>query len=155
MHRNTQVAWTTSERRTRCTPTTHGTRLLAKVVGIVGVYLHFAWRVGMVDMLRRSANRANYANKKFAAIRVIRGSRIGAMQIYLAGHLPWYDSRKHAHIEIAVPQPTWLIDLLRDLGIPIAEIAIAVVNGRAVDLQIARVSDSDRVELFPPVGGGK
>ncbi|MBM3131295.1 MAG: MoaD/ThiS family protein [Chloroflexi bacterium] len=77
------------------------------------------------------------------------------MQIYLAGHLPWYDSRKHAHIEIAVPQPTWLIDLLRDLGIPIAEIAIAVVNGRAVDLQIARVSDSDRVELFPPVGGGK
>lgn len=76
------------------------------------------------------------------------------MHLHLAGHLAWYDSRKRAHLEIAAPQSALLIDLLRDLGVPIAEIAIAVVNGKVVDLQTARVSNSDRVELFPPVGGG-
>ena len=77
------------------------------------------------------------------------------MRLHLAGHLAWYDPQKRSRVEIAVPQPTWLTDLLRDLGIPIAEIAVTAVNGVAVDLPTARVSDTDRVELFPPVGGGK
>ncbi|MBM3130084.1 MAG: hypothetical protein FJ009_15855 [Chloroflexi bacterium] len=46
---------------TRCasanthTPTTHGTRVLAEVAGIVGTCLQFAWRVGVVGVLWRSA----------------------------------------------------------------------------------------------------
>jgi molybdopterin converting factor small subunit len=36
----------------------------------------------------------------------------------------------------------------------VAEIAIATVNRVAVALENAQVSDGDRVELFPPVGGG-
>jgi sulfur carrier protein ThiS len=76
------------------------------------------------------------------------------MHLHLAGHLAWYDSHRRARVEIVVPRSVLLIDLLRDLGVPVAEIAVAAVNGNAVDLQTARVADSDRVELFPPVGGG-
>ena len=77
------------------------------------------------------------------------------MRLHLAGHLAWYDPQKRSHVEISAPRSTLLTDLLRDLGIPVAEIAVATVNGVAVDLRTARVSDADRVELFPPVGGGK
>lgn len=34
-------------------PTTHGTRFLAKVVGIVETYFNFAWSVGVVGVLWR------------------------------------------------------------------------------------------------------
>jgi len=77
------------------------------------------------------------------------------MRLHLAGHLAWYDPQKRSRVEISAPRSTLLTDLLRDLGIPVAEIAIATVNGVAVDLRAARVFDADRVELFPPVGGGK
>ena len=77
------------------------------------------------------------------------------MRLHLAGHLAWYESQKRSRVEIAVPPSMRLTDLLRDLGIPVAEIAVAAVNGVAVDLPTARVSDTDRVELFPPVGGGQ
>lgn len=77
------------------------------------------------------------------------------MQLRLAGHLAWYDSQKRACIEITVARATWLRELLRELKIPLAEIAVATVNGVAVDVETARVNDTDRVELFPPVGGGR
>lgn len=77
------------------------------------------------------------------------------MRLYIAGHLAWYEPQKRSRIEIAVPRAALLIDLLRELGVPIGEIVIAVVNGRVVDLETARVSDPDRVEVFPPVGGGR
>jgi sulfur carrier protein ThiS len=76
------------------------------------------------------------------------------MRLHLAGHLAWYESQKRSHVEISAPRSTLLIDLLRDLGIPLGEIAIAVVNGVAVEPKTIRVSDTDRVDLFPPVGGG-
>ncbi|MCX7839567.1 MAG: MoaD/ThiS family protein [Anaerolineae bacterium] len=77
------------------------------------------------------------------------------MHLHLAGHLAWYDTQKRSRLLIQLAQPMVLGDLLRDLGIPIAEIAVATVNGEAVDVETARVSNTDRVELFPPVGGGK
>ncbi len=77
------------------------------------------------------------------------------MHLYLAGHLAWYDSQKRAQIEIAAPRSVLLTEVLRELKIPLAEIAIAVVNGKLVELETARVSDADRIELFPPVGGGR
>lgn len=77
------------------------------------------------------------------------------MHLHLAGHLAWYDTQKRSRLLIQLTQPMVLGDLLRDLGIPIAEIAVVTVNGEAVDVETARVSNADRVELFPPVGGGK
>ncbi len=76
------------------------------------------------------------------------------MHLHLAGHLAWYDTQKRSRLIIQLAEPVGLSDLLRDLGIPIAEIAVATVNGVVVELETARVSNTDRVELFPPVGGG-
>ncbi len=76
------------------------------------------------------------------------------MQLHLGGHLSWYDPQKRNSFEVPLPQSVLLLDLARVLGLPAGEIAIVVVNGQAVELDQARVSDSDRVELYPPVGGG-
>lgn len=76
------------------------------------------------------------------------------MRLHLGGHLSWFDPQKRSNLEIQLTQPRQLTDLLQELGVPIAEIAVAAVNGQAVALEDARVSDDDRVELYPPVGGG-
>ncbi len=77
------------------------------------------------------------------------------MQLHLGGHLSWYDPQKRATQEIRLDKPIALIELLRRLGVPSAEIAVAAVNGQAVALEAARVIDDDRVELYPPIGGGQ
>jgi sulfur carrier protein ThiS len=48
-----------------------------------------------------------------------------------------------------------LSDVLRTLGVPLEEIAVGAVNGSAIfSFDDVRVRDQDRVELYPPVGGG-
>jgi sulfur carrier protein ThiS len=76
------------------------------------------------------------------------------MQLHLGGHLGWYDSQKRSWLEIDLPETTTLSDIVQRLGVPLDEIAIATVNGQVVSLKEAHVSDDDRVELYPPVGGG-
>jgi len=76
------------------------------------------------------------------------------VQLHLGGHLSWYDPQKRSRLEVHLPEPIGLTALLQQLGLPAGEIAIAAVNGKPVALEDARVSDDDRVELFPPVGGG-
>ena len=76
------------------------------------------------------------------------------MQLHLGGHLSWYDPQKRSRLEIPLAEPIRLMSLLQQLNVPPAEIAVATVNRNAVTLEDAQVSDGDRVELFPPVGGG-
>ncbi len=76
------------------------------------------------------------------------------MHLHLGGHLSWYDPQKRSQFEIQLTEPIQLIELVVQLGVPPAEIAIVAVNGAAVSLEETRVSDTDRVELFPPIGGG-
>ena len=76
------------------------------------------------------------------------------MFLHLGGHLAWYDPQKRSRLEIQLRAPIALIDLLDQLGVPSAEVAVAAINGDMVSLADARVTDSDRVDLYPPVGGG-
>jgi sulfur carrier protein ThiS len=77
------------------------------------------------------------------------------MRLYLGGHLGWYDAQKRKWIDVPLAQPTRLIDVLNDLKIPPAEIAVSAINGASLfALDDVIVSDDDTVELFPPVGGG-
>ena len=76
------------------------------------------------------------------------------MQLHLGGHLGWYAPDKQSRLEIRLDEPVPLMALLERLKIPTAEIAVATVNQKAVELEDAQVSDGDSVELFPPVGGG-
>ena len=77
------------------------------------------------------------------------------MRLHLGGHLNFYDSQKRTWVEAAITAPTPLLDVLVQLGVPSAEIAIVSVNGNAVTMEEAIVADADRVEVYPPVGGGK
>ena len=76
------------------------------------------------------------------------------MRLHLGGHLDWYDAQKRPWQDVALAEPVLLTDLLAQLGIPAGEVAVVAVNRRAVPLAGAVVTDGDRVELYPPMGGG-
>jgi sulfur carrier protein ThiS len=76
------------------------------------------------------------------------------MRLHLGGHLSWYDPQKRSWLELSLSEPVALIELVHQQKLPVEEIAITVVNGHAVSLEDACVSDGDRVELYPPIGGG-
>jgi sulfur carrier protein ThiS len=76
------------------------------------------------------------------------------MRLHLGGHLSWYDPQKRSWLELHLSEPIPLVELVRQLGLPEGEIAVVAVNRRAISLEEAIVSDGDRVELYPPLGGG-
>lgn len=76
------------------------------------------------------------------------------MRLHLGGHLNWYDPHKRAWLTLELAQSVPLLDLLEQLQVPAGEVALTVINGRLVELEQARVSDGDQVELYPPIGGG-
>jgi sulfur carrier protein ThiS len=76
------------------------------------------------------------------------------MRLHLGGHLNWYAPHRQASLVMDLAQPTALAEILKQLNVPAGEVAITVINGRVADLQAAFVSDSDRVEVYPPIGGG-
>ena len=76
------------------------------------------------------------------------------MRLHLGGHLNWYDPHKRPWLTIQLVEPVALVELLDRLQVPPGEVALTVVNGRLVSLEDARISDGDRVELYPPMGGG-
>ncbi len=75
------------------------------------------------------------------------------MRLHLGGHLNWYETHKRAWLEISLAMPVPLAALLQQLHVPPGEVAIVVVNGRLAQLETI-VEDKDRVELYPPIGGG-
>jgi sulfur carrier protein ThiS len=76
------------------------------------------------------------------------------MRLHLGGHLNWYDPQKRSWQTIPLAEPVMLIELLNQLQVPPGEVALTVVNGCLVSLDEATISDDDRVELYPPIGGG-
>jgi sulfur carrier protein ThiS len=76
------------------------------------------------------------------------------MRLHLGGHLNWYDPQKRPWLTIQLAESITLVKLLDRLQVPPGEVALTVLNGRLVSLENVRVSDGDRVELYPPIGGG-
>lgn len=76
------------------------------------------------------------------------------MRVHLGGHLAFYDPHKRSWFEVHLEGETALVDVIRRLGVPEAEISLAAVNREVVALEKARVGDADRLDLFPPMGGG-
>ncbi len=80
---------------------------------------------------------------------------LAPMQLYLAGHLGWYDPKRRNTFHLRLEKPTKLDQILFGLNVPLREIAVGVVNGKAVfALNEVIVTDADKVELYPPVDGG-
>ncbi len=76
------------------------------------------------------------------------------MKIHLGGQLVWYNPQKTANLEIHLEGPTRLAEVLAWLKIPAGEVTLVVVNGKLEEMAEACVKDEDRVELYPPIGGG-
>ena len=77
------------------------------------------------------------------------------MNLHLGGHLSFYEPQRRAWIELALTAPQRLDELLVGLGIPAGEVALVVINGSLAQEEIPVVSDEDKVELYPPMGGGR
>jgi len=76
------------------------------------------------------------------------------MEVHLGGHLAFYDREKRSQFEVRLDSETALLDVIRELGVPEAEIALVAVNRTVVSLAEARVTDADRLDLYPPMSGG-
>ncbi len=78
----------------------------------------------------------------------------GMISLHLGGHLSYYDVQKRNLIDLELTAPTQLRDVLTQLGIPVGEIFLVVVNGEVIPLDEACIEPDDRIEIFPPMGGG-
>jgi sulfur carrier protein ThiS len=76
------------------------------------------------------------------------------MRIYLGGHLDYYNPQQGSWMDIEQDQPIHLRELLDNIGIPLAEVQITVINGNVEELHESMVSNLDVVKLFSAVGGG-
>lgn len=55
--------------------------------------------------------------------------------------------------DVEVEDSASLTDLIHKLGIPEADVHLAIVNGRILHDRTLTLRNGDRVALFPPVGG--
>jgi sulfur carrier protein ThiS len=77
------------------------------------------------------------------------------LKLHLGGHLNFYEPQRRAWIELALDAPQQLEDVLAGLGIPPGEVALVVINGALAQEEAPMFSDKDKVELYPPMGGGQ
>ncbi len=76
------------------------------------------------------------------------------MKLFLGGQFSLYIPGHPPSVDVELTESARLSEVLLGLGIPAADIHLAVVNGKLVEMEEAVVSDQDEVKIFPPVGGG-
>jgi sulfur carrier protein ThiS len=75
------------------------------------------------------------------------------MRLYLGGYLDFYHPHKGNWLEVDVDQPVPLIEVIADLGIPVGDIHLVVVNNQLQNLDFI-ISENDEVKIYSAVGGG-
>jgi sulfur carrier protein ThiS len=77
------------------------------------------------------------------------------VQLYLGGHLNWYDPQKRRSLIIPLKEPTQLTDMLGLLQVPLSEVAVGTLNDKPLfSFEHVILTDADTVRLYPPVDGG-
>jgi sulfur carrier protein ThiS len=76
------------------------------------------------------------------------------MKLLLGGYLSFFSSKRQDKIEVPLEEPRRLSEVLSELGVPVSEVYLTVLNGELVTLDETVVSDSDEVRLYPPIDGG-
>jgi sulfur carrier protein ThiS len=76
------------------------------------------------------------------------------MKLHLGGFFSFYIPQRPQLVEIELHEPRLLRDVLEELGIPIPEVNLTVINKELVDLDQAIVNNQDEVRIYPPMGGG-
>ena len=77
------------------------------------------------------------------------------MKLQLGGSLSWYDHLKRSNLKIKLKEDKSLLALIKELSIPLGEVAIISINGELFTGEDILIKDSDSVLLFPPIGGGQ
>jgi sulfur carrier protein ThiS len=76
------------------------------------------------------------------------------MKLHLGGNLPFFAPKRQKELEVSLQKPTRLSEVLLQLGIPVSEVYLTVLNGEQVILDETLVTDSDVIRLYPPIDGG-
>jgi sulfur carrier protein ThiS len=76
------------------------------------------------------------------------------MKLYLGSYFAFFTPDHHHWVELEIPHPTQLKDILSELGVPAAEVYLVVVNDQALETTDTLVSNDNTVRLYPPTNGG-
>ena len=78
------------------------------------------------------------------------------MKVHLWGELGFYGPGRQSRFEAPIEGELPLLEALRRLGVPVAEVAVCGLNGEVVrvDDPSLGVHDVDRLDLFPATSGG-
>lgn len=76
------------------------------------------------------------------------------MRLHLGGFFSFYIPQRPQWIEVQLTEPRPLRQVLEELGIPIGEVNLTVVNRELVELPEVVVTNDDEVRIYPPMGGG-
>ncbi len=78
------------------------------------------------------------------------------MKVHLWGELGFYGPGRRSRFEFSLERSMPLVEALALIGVPVADIAVLGLNGEVVrvDEPGLVVSDTDRVDCFPPTSGG-
>ena len=76
------------------------------------------------------------------------------MKLHTGGYLTFFLPGRSSPLELRVAAPVALHELLTQAGIPLGEVAVAVLNGAMVELYSAQVCDTDEVRVLSAVDGG-
>jgi len=76
------------------------------------------------------------------------------VKLTLGGYLSSYDAQRRSRLQLNLEQSMLLSELLLQLDIPVSEVDLVAVNGEQTNLAEAWIAPGDKVELYPPMGGG-
>lgn len=76
------------------------------------------------------------------------------MNLTAGGYLVFYMPGKRSSLEMEFSTPRSLRSLLMEVGIPLKEVQLVVLNGKIVDLDEAIVENRDEVKVYSPIDGG-
>ena len=78
------------------------------------------------------------------------------MKVHLWGELGFYGPGTKGRFEWSLDREMPLLEALREIGVPAADVAVCGLNGEVVRLDdpTLTVTDKDRIDLFPPTSGG-
>jgi sulfur carrier protein ThiS len=76
------------------------------------------------------------------------------MKLYIGSYFAFFTSDSSHWIEIDLEEPTSLNDILSELGIPVGEVHLVVLNDELVESPEIQITNNDVVRLYPAVNGG-
>jgi molybdopterin converting factor small subunit len=78
------------------------------------------------------------------------------VRVHLWGELGFYGPERRSRFEVPIQREMPLVEALRLVGVPAADVAVTGLNGEVVRLDdpTLTVTDADRLDLFPPTSGG-